>query len=115
VRLLLVCIAVIVGVVAVQTAHPCDVRPSGPWVTGNRPVVGWCQSGDHSWFIVSADGVLYDIGKPAPAFAAEGLHGTYYEWRWPSGVGRGQHHFAVRAYTAQGGMQGPQASVVFTR
>jgi hypothetical protein len=116
-RLLFACVVVLVaGVASVQTAHPCDIQPAGPWVqrTGKAPVVGWCQAGEHGGFIVSIDGALFDI-QPVPAVGGVGIYGTYYEIRWPGSVGRGQHTFGVRAYTGGGGMQGPQAVLTFSR
>lgn len=117
-RRALLALALLLGSIStVSAAHPCDVQPVGPWVlrTGKAPIVAWCQSGDHDGFIVSIDGALVDIGKPAPAMSGVGIYGTYYAVVWPSGVGKGTHVFGVRAYTASGGMQGPQAVLVFTR
>jgi hypothetical protein len=109
-------IALLAMGVAVKAAHPCDIKPDGPWVqkTGKAPVVAWCQAGEHEGFIVSLDGALFDI-KPVPTVGGVGIYGTYYAMKWPGGVDKGQHVFGVRAYIAGGGMQGPQAVLVFTR
>lgn len=117
-RRTLVAVALLMGTLSpLGAAHPCDIQPVGPWVvrTGKAPIVGWCQAGDHDGFIVSVDGALTDIHKPAPAVSGVGIYGTYYAVSWPSGVGKGTHTFGVRAYTANGGMQGPQAVLVFAR
>jgi hypothetical protein len=97
-------------------AHPCDSTPAGPWVvkSAQRPVIGWCQAGEHDGFQVSADGALFDIGKPVPAVAGAGIRGIYYAWAWPTGVAKGTAHtFGVRAYTATGGSA--QAVLTFRR
>jgi hypothetical protein len=115
----LVLIALLAGwaSVALHGAHPCDTAPVGPWTwrTGRSPVVGWCQEGAHDGFIVSFDGRLFDIGKPAPAVPGTGTRGVYYHVGWPTNISKGSHSFSVRAYTATGGMQGPATVLSFTR
>lgn len=112
----LVLLCLVTAPISAGAVHPCDTQPSGPWVlrTGKAPAVAWCQTGSYDGFLVSVDGAVTNIGKPAPAASGVGLFGTYYAVGWPSGVGKGTHTFTVRAYLATG-EQGPQGVLVFVR
>jgi hypothetical protein len=115
-RLLLVVALLVLAGLQLGAAHPCDVAPSGPWIvrTGRGPVLGWCQAGTHTGFLVSVDGVVFDL-RLQPAVSGTGLLGTYYTWSWPGSMQKGSHVFSIRAYTNNSGTPGPAASLTFTR